>query len=265
MMTKIPVAGNVWLVIHYMLGFQRLGCDVYYVEAHGRTPSMLMERKDDDGPAMAAAFIDRVMRRFDFQEYWAFQTLHNDGRCFGLSAQSLQDLYDRADLIINLHGATPPLAEHVRTGRLIFLETDPVELEIELYNQDEKAVDFLQSHTMYFTWGENYGASDCKVPLAERFSFHPTRAPVLCDLWKNGSPCGGATFTTIGNWRQQWRDVKFQGEVYRWSKHHEYLKFIDLPMRVEQTFELALGSYTDEDEQLLREHRWQIRPAMDFS
>ena len=62
MMTKIPVAGVVWQTVHYLVGFQRLGFDPYYVEAHARTPGMLMRDEADDSGALAAAFIDDVMR-----------------------------------------------------------------------------------------------------------------------------------------------------------------------------------------------------------
>ena len=51
MMTRIPVAGVVWRTVHYLLGLQRLGYEVYYVETHARTPAMLMEREEDDGSA----------------------------------------------------------------------------------------------------------------------------------------------------------------------------------------------------------------------
>ncbi len=56
-MSRLPVAGIVWQTVHYLLGFQRLGYDVYYVEAHACTPKMLMQREDDDGSGRAAAFI----------------------------------------------------------------------------------------------------------------------------------------------------------------------------------------------------------------
>src|SRR5437763_4278938 len=105
MMTKMPVAGVVWQTVHYLVGFQRLGYDVYYVEAHARTPSMLMEHDDDDSSALAAAFIDRVMRRFGFADKWAFHALHDDGRCFGMTHAQLQELYRSAELLINYHGA----------------------------------------------------------------------------------------------------------------------------------------------------------------
>ena len=45
MMTKMPVAGVVWQTVHYLVGLQRLGYDVYYVEAHARTPSMFMQQR----------------------------------------------------------------------------------------------------------------------------------------------------------------------------------------------------------------------------
>src|SRR5262249_49503019 len=128
MMSKIPVAGAGWGTMQYLVGFQRLGYDVYYVGAHARTPSLLMETQDDDRSAMAVAFIDRVMRRFDLGGNWAFHALHADGRCYGMTELQLRQLYDSAALIINYHGGTVPLPEHSATGRLIYLETDPVEL-----------------------------------------------------------------------------------------------------------------------------------------
>jgi hypothetical protein len=147
---------------------------------------------------------------------------------------------------------------------VILLGALPVEFEIALHNHTRDAIDFVAPHCAFFTWGENYGSPDCKVPLPQDFAFHPTRAPVIMDLWI-AAESGGNTFTTIGNWRQQWREVTFQGEVYTWSKHFEFLKFIDLPRRSEQPFELALGSYNAEDQGLLERNGWQVRPAADVS
>ena len=89
MMTKMPVAGIVWLTVPYLVGLRRLGYDVYYVEAHARTPSMLMTSPDDDGAALAAGFVERIMRRFSFEHRWAYHALHSDGRVYGLSEPAL--------------------------------------------------------------------------------------------------------------------------------------------------------------------------------
>jgi hypothetical protein len=266
MMTRIPVAGNVWLVAQYLVGFRRLGYDVYYVEANGRIPCMFMDAPDDDGSGKAAAFLDAVMRRFDLGDRWAFHALHDDGRCYGMSEAQLKDLYASADLIINLHGGTVPLPEHSATGRLVYLETDPVKLEVELYKNVRSAVELLEPHVAFFTWGENYGSGDCRVPLSPRFQFRPTRPPVVPDFWLgagNGGP--RKAFTTVGNWRQDTRDVDLDGETYRWSKHHEFLKFIDAPGRTGGTFELALSRYTDDDCRLLESHGWRVRDGLAVS
>lgn len=265
MMSKMPVAGNMWLVVQYLVGFQRLGYDVYYVEAHGCTPRELMRHEGDDGWANAASFIDRVMRRFDLGDRWAYHAVHDGGRVYGMSESELHDLYLSAELIINLHGGTEPLPEHSATDRLVYLGTDPVEVELELYHGVQKTIDFLAPHCAFFTWGLNYGNPDCRLPYAERFHFRPSPPPVVIDFWQPNLLPDGPAFTTIGNWRQLHREVQFQGQTYYWSKHHEYLKFLDVPGRTGQAFELALSSYEEPDRKLLNSHGWSVRHALDFS
>ena len=271
MMTKMPVAGVIWQTMHYLIGFERLGYEAYYVEAHARTPSMFMQKEEDDGSGRAAAFIDGVMRRFGLNDRWALHALHDDGRCYGMSESRLSELYRSAALIINLHGGTVPREEHYQTGRLVYLETDPVELQIELFNEIRESVEFLEPHCAFFTFGENYGRPGCPLPVSERFRFKPTRQPVVCDFWELFTPPGPAgngvprPFTTIGNWQQPWRRVTFQGQIYHWSKHFEFLKFLNLPRRSSQSFELALSSYEPADQHLLESQGWRVVSALDFS
>ena len=265
MMSRHPVAGVVWQTVHYLVGLARLGYEVYYVEAHAANPSMFCRSRKDDGSAGAAAFIDSVMRRFDLGDRWAFQALHSDGHCYGMSEGRLRQLYGAADLLINLHGATKPLSGHYESGRLIYLETDPVTLQIELYDNLQTTIDFLEPHCAFFTFGENYGRPDCKLPVSERFHFRPTRQPVVIDFWQPHGNGAGQRFTTIGNWHQQWRDVKFQGEVYQWSKRYEFLKFVELPARTRQAFELALSRCNEGDRHMLEAKGWLVRDALSFS
>src|SRR5262245_59094712 len=266
MMTRIPVAGAVWGTVQYLLGFQRLGYDVYYVEAHARTPSMLMEQTDkDDGSAKAVAFLDKVLRRFDLGNQWAYHALQSSGHCYGMSEGQLKELYRSAALLVNMHGGTEPLPEHSATGRLVYLETDPVALQIELYDNLPQTIEFLAPHCAFFTFTENYRNPDCGLPVSELFHFKPTRQPVVIDFWTSAAAGRADTFTTIGNWQQPWREVVFKGEVYHWSKHYEFLKFLDLPARTQRAFELALSSYEEDDRRLLESKGWRVRHALDFS
>src|SRR5688572_24397556 len=263
MMTRIPVAGVVWQTIHYLLGFERLGYKAYYVEAHARTPAMLMKREEEDSSAKAAAFISGVMRRFGMADRWAYHGLHYDNRCYGLSEAELGRLYDSALMMVNLHGGTEPRAELYATDRLVYLETDPVQLQTELHEGVQYTLDFLEPHCAFFTYAENYRNPDCGLPVQDRFPMHPTRQPVIMDFWQ-GRPRTREELTTVGNWNQPYRDVILDGERYSWSKHNEFLKFIDLPRQTPQPFELALSSYDPAVQEMLEGHGWQVRRALSF-
>ena len=184
-----------------------------------------------------------------------------------MSDTQLRALFADADFIINLHGGTVPLPEHTATGRLVYVETDPVQLQIELHDGVKETEEFLSAHCAFFTFGENIGNPDCELPSPKQFKFLPTRQPVVCDMWdeKFCAPTGGERLTTIGNWAQHWRPVQFRGHTYTWSKHFEFLKFIGLPSRTKQPLELALSSYTEEDKAMLEGHGWHVRHGLDVS
>jgi len=265
MMSKMPVGGVVWQTLHYLVGLERLGYEVYYVEAHARTPSMFMDRPENDGSRHAAALIDRVLGRVGLGDRWAFQALHADGACFGMSEHRIGDLYDSAALIINLHGGTMPRPEHAATGRLVYLETDPVQVQAEIAEQRPEALEFLDAHVAWFTFGESYGTPACGLATSERYPFQPTRQPVVLDFWKDGQRPSPSIFATVGNWRQHWRQVSVGGEVYHWSKDLEWERFLELPRLTGQAFELALSSYTPADEELLHAAGWHVVAALPFT
>jgi GT2 family glycosyltransferase len=259
MMTQHPVPGVIWQTIHYLLGFQRLGYEVYYADAHFRAPHVF-----HDSTAHAVAFLDRVMRRFGLGGHWAYHALHEDGACYGTSIERLRRLYREAELVINLHAATMPLPEHYAGGRLVCLETDPGEVQVELSNNDQNAIEFLKPHIAFFTFAENYGRHGCGLPQTKLFEFRPTRQPVLLDLWERGTERAGSGFRTVANWRQTGRDLVFRGQPYTWSKHHEFLKFLELPHLTGQPFEPALAKIDKPDKALLERHGWQICDALGF-
>jgi hypothetical protein len=252
MMSRHPVAGMIWITVQHLIGFQRLGYEVYYVEPQGDS----MER---------AAWVERVLTRFDLEKNWAYRALHGDRRCYGMSETMLGDLYQSACWIFNLHGATKPTDELSRTGRLVYIGTDPVEIEMSLWDGEAWASEFLARHCAFFTWGENLGKPDCRVPVPRDFDFKPTRQPSVLDLWDPGGRPAGDAFTTIGNWKQPYREVQFEGETYHWSKHNEFMKLVDLPIHTSQPFELALSSIDDDDRRMLVEKGWRVTDAGRFS
>ena len=262
MMAKMPVPGVLWQTVHYLQGLQRLGFEPFYVEANGRTPSMLMERNTDDGSGRAAALISRVMETYGMAGQWAYQALHDDGRCYGLSEGELRRLYRDAAVIINLHGGTEPREEFGE--RLVYLETDPVQLQIELHDGVASTYEFLSAHSAFFTFAENLGRPGCELPVCDSFEFLPTRQPVVLDHWAGAHHANESVFTTVGNWHQGWRTVRYRGESFGWSKDQEWSKFLNLPARTGQEFELALSGFRRQHREQLEAKGWRVRPALDF-
>ncbi len=265
MLTTMPVGGVIWQTAHYLVGLKRLGFDVYYAEDHGMHPAMFTNEQDLDGSEKAAAFVARTLERFDFGSRWSYHAWHGNGSYYGVGQTAIKRAFRDSAAVINLHGGTVPRPEHRTAGAFIYVETDPVAPEIELHNGLAATRDFMDAHTAHFTFGENLGAADCKVPLPPgRYKFLPTRQPVITQWWQNiAAP--GERFTTIANWRQPRRQMAFGGEIYHWSKHHEFLKFIDLPQRTAQEFELALSSYEPTDQTMLEAQGWKVQRALEFS
>ena len=67
-------------------------------------------------------------------------------------------------MLVNLHGGTEPRPELYATDRLVYLETDPVQLQVELHDGVQATLDFLEPHCAFFTFAENYGNPDCGLP-----------------------------------------------------------------------------------------------------
>ncbi|MCA1667961.1 MAG: hypothetical protein LC793_11340, partial [Thermomicrobia bacterium] len=258
MMGQAPFAGVAWQVLQYVEGFRRLGHDVYYVEDTGGWPYDPDQNMVTDDCRYTVAYIARTMAWCGLSDHWAYRA--PGGALSGLSDAQLAGLLARADALINLTGSTVLRDEHQRVPVRIYLETDPVLPQIEIANGHQYTIDLLSAHTHHFTYGENFGAPDCGVPIG-RFVYRPTRPPVVLDWWATETrrPAAPQTpFTTITNWKQTGKDVEWNGETYTWSKHHEFLKFIDLPHRTGEPFELALSNADTEAINLLKTKGWGV-------
>jgi len=236
---QYPVAGVAWQAIHYLIGLERLGFEVYYVEDSGAAPYDPRSGGRTDDCTYACQYIADMMRRIGLPDRWAYLDMAR-GQTHGPSGARLADLYRDAAVLVNLCGATAPRAEHRQGGRLLYIETDPVFEQIRIAEGDQTSLDFLASHDVLFTYGENLGAADSPVPL-ERFAWRKTRPPVVPDLWAGPDEPATPFFTSIATWENKGKDIAFRGETYRWSKHVNFLRFLDLPQHTPARLRLAMN------------------------
>jgi len=260
MVGPTPFAGLAWQVLHYVEGFRRLGYDVYYVEDTGDWPYDPEQNAITSDCRYIVQFISRLMNWCGLPEHWAYRSGAQGGRTFGLSESQLSNLIERSDVLVNLTGATVLHDGYLRVPVRMYLETDPVLPQIEVAQGRQFTIDLLSAHTHYFTFGERLGAPDCGVPPT-RFPYHPTRQAVILEWW-DSPVLAPLPFTTVASWKQTAKDIEWNGDTYHWSKHYEFLKFIDLPRRTQQPLELALSCGDAEALQVLNSHGWRVIDAL---
>lgn len=258
-----PLAGVTFQFLHYLLGLRRLGWDVYYVEDSAR---MIYDAATQDYTYDWAATgnVERlgpVLDAHGFAGKWAARC-HYDNRIWGLSAAQLAQLYREADAFLNVTGGQEILDEHQRIPRKIYIETDPVKTEILVAQGDANMIATLDAHDTHFTYGENFGAPDCGVPLV-RYRWLPTRQPVALDLWPWDDAPGHA-YTTVATWDNQANGIEWQGQHYGWSKRAEFLKLLELPTRRAGPFEVATG-VPAEDRARFEAHGWRLVDSLAVS
>jgi len=260
-----PYAGMAWMHMQIVAGLRRLGHDVYYFETTSSWPYDPTRRTRVRDSSYSVPYLARVAESFGIGDRWAYRRSYGDKTWFGMDRVRAEELLAQADAVLNVAGATRLAEEDLKVGRLVYFGTDPVYHEIAYANGDEDVRTLVDEHHEFVTYGENVGAPDCPVPVFERLRAK-TRQPVLLDAWEGGFASDGA-FTTVCNWRQDGHDIQYGGETYYWSKHHEFLKFIDLPRRVGQPVEVATGleNLDPEVRRMLGCHGWRLVDAHAFT
>ena len=260
-----PYAGMAWMHMQIVAGLRRLGHDVYYFETTSSWPYDPIRRTRVCDSSYSGPYLARVADSFGIGDRWAYRRSYGDKTWFGMDRLRAEELLAQADAVLNVAGATRLAEEDLKVGRLVYFGTDPVYHEIAYANGDRDVQALVDEHHEFVTYGENLGAADCPVPVFEKLRAK-TRQPVLLDAWLSEVPADGV-FTTVCNWKHDGHDIEYQGETYYWSKHYEFLKFIDLPKRIGQPVELAMGLENLDLNvvRMLTSHGWRLVDAHDFT
>lgn len=240
-MGSCPIAGVVWQHIHYIVGLQRLGHEVYYIEDSARIPYNPETFEVGEDFTHAASVLTRLAREHGFEGRWAFRARFlPDHPTAGLDGATIDRLYREADAILNVCGSQELNDELLASDRILYVESDPAVEQIKVDKGIADTIDYLERHRALFTFGENVGTEHFPVPVHGR-NWFPTRQPVVTDLWKtDGPPASDAVFTTVANWSTSGKkDIEWRRETYLWSKSLEFLKFVDAPRCTGETFEIA--------------------------
>jgi len=254
-----PISGVIWQHLHYIIGLQRLGHEVYYIEDSARIPYNPVTWQVSEDYTYAAGMLNRFAALYDFKGRWSYCARYLPGHpCAGLSKKQVSQLYRDADAILNVCGSQEFNEDLLQSDRILYVESDPgvEQIKIDTNGSDTKA--YLAKHRALFTFGENVGGPDFPVPLHGQRWF-PTRQPVVTDLWKTSAPPSGTSFSTVANWNTSGKkDITWRGDTYLWSKSLEFLKFSDAPRCAGEAFELATDIRDKATHELFNRNRWKL-------
>jgi hypothetical protein len=260
-----PYGGPFWDYVQYPVGLRRLGHDVLYVEdaeLWGYDP--VAHTFVEHGGRHADWFARRI-EAFDpdMKDRWFFRDA--TGRTYGRGWEEVARFCRGADLFLHLSASCWMREEYFAARRVAFIDSDPMYTQSsvpgylagEVDDLDRARVDMLRRHDAFFTFGENVGAPDCRIPT-DLFDLRPTHQPVVRDLFENHRvPVAERrrALTTVASWEPSRTELVVEGVPYG-GKSAEFERFADLPGRSDLPMELALNG--DIPKKRLREKGWRL-------
>ncbi len=261
--------GGVFLdYFQYVLGLRRLGHDVWYIEDTGQ---WCYDPKGgtfiEDG-SRNAAYLAREITALDsdLAHRWFFRD--GTGQTYGRSWKDVVQFCREADLFLHISASCWMREEYFAAARVAFIDSDPMYTQASvpgylagtLDDQARSRVESLRRHHVFFTYGENVGAPECRIPT-ELFKWIPTRQPIVLDLFrKNAVEVNSRrrVFTTVASWEPKETGLVVDGVAYK-GKSVEFERFIDLPSRSPLALELAMAGKAPTDRLLAK--GWKLADA----
>jgi glycosyltransferase involved in cell wall biosynthesis len=267
-----PFGGVFWDYLQYVLGFHQLGHDVLYIEDTGRwCYSPRYQTFIEDGSDNASRFAKHLHQLTDaLDNRWFYRD--GAGHEYGLSWQQVVAFCRTADLFLHISAACRMREEYWAAKCVAFIDSDPMYtqasvpayLDGSLDEESHQRIEALRRHDRCFTFGENIGRSDCRIPTG-LFDWRPTRQPILFDHFQAARvPFNDRrrVLTTVASWEPAESGPTIDGVAYT-GKSTEFRRMIDLPKRVSIPLELAIsGDYPAEQ---LNTHGWQLIDAYSVS
>jgi hypothetical protein len=260
-----PFGGVFWDYFQYVLGLRRLGHEVLYVEDTGRwvyDPVTATFREDAEHNVAVLTEAVRTVAP-SLGDRWFVRD--STGRTYGRSWHEVVAFCRSADLFLNISGSSMMREEYFAARAAVYVDSDPMYTQATVAkwtsgDRDPQVawrMGVLRRHHRFFTFAENIGAPDCRVP-SDAIQWLPTRQPIVLDCWMSARvPLASRRrmLTTIASWEPSERGPLIDGVAYH-GKSREFERFIELPARSREPLELALSGPAPVER--LRQYQWRI-------
>lgn len=259
-MVRYPLGGMMSWVLQYLVGFHRLGHDLYFVEKSGYPLSCYHPPSDQmtDDCTYGTAVVHDILDRYGLGDRWCYVDAKNTYH--GMSQAAIESVFETADVFVDMgtHGAW--MHEAAAAGTRVLIDGEPGLSQVKTQARLE-AGDAVPEYDWYFSNGRNLANGTSLAPSAGR-QWRALFHPVVTDLYAPDECRPDAPFTTVMNWQSYGR-IERDGAVYG-HKDLEFAKFMTLPTRVSPPLEVAVSGRKAPLSEL-RAHGWQVRSGHDVT
>ncbi|MBT6006118.1 MAG: hypothetical protein HOG79_10395 [Prolixibacteraceae bacterium] len=256
-----PLGGLVWHHFQYVYGLVQMGHEVLFIEdsekyASCYNPETFELTKD---PSYGLAFIKNIFSKYGLKANWTYYDFHTN-KWFGKTKNEVDRFLKETDVLLNISGVNPLRERMRKIPKKVFIDTDPVFTQIRHLTEPD-ALNLAQQHNVFFTFGENFGKSNCSIP-DDGMEWKHTRQPVVLDFWENENIKNNGIWTTVMQW-DSYKVREWENQQYG-MKSKSFNLFADLPKLVPEKFELAIGSESAPKEKL-KELGWGIANPLEVT
>jgi len=254
-MVRYPLGGMMSWVLQYLVGFARLGHDVWFVEKADYPNACFDPERgvSSDEATFGLRAVDRVLSDVGLGGRWCF--VDPAGRYHGASQRSIEAVLGSADVFVEMAPRACWFEEAAGAGARVLIDGDPGFRQMWMADAEASGQpDNLYDH--YFTTGRNVGTEASSLPTGG-LDWRPLFHPIVLDLFDGQTPrpADGA-FTTVMNWRS-YEPLRYGGKTYG-HKDTEFERFLDLPDRTCARLEIAVSG-AESDVHRLRAAGWGVR------
>jgi hypothetical protein len=249
---RYPFGGVTWCSLMYLLGLRALGHEVFYIEDTGECVYDPVQNTRATDPSYGTNYINAALEPHGLGDRWSF--VNYDGSYHGRDAAAVKQFAKDADLFINLSGGSWFWRdEYARIPSKIFIDSDPAFTQLAIAKAEPWYVAFFRRFDRLFTFGANIGTPASPIPTGD-FTWHKTWQPITLSDWRTDVKPRDR-FTTVMTWQiESFTDVGG-------NKDQEFVRFIELPSRTPQRFQLAING----PQKLLQQYGWGTVAAMAVS
>ncbi|MBX7158651.1 MAG: hypothetical protein K1X66_09735 [Verrucomicrobiae bacterium] len=253
----VSAAGNTWAFLNWVLGFREAGWEVWMVEEID--PDRCIDENWKPTPYETSVnrhYWETICNEFGLADRATLLRVGQENRC-----ELAKKFAREANLFLNISGHFKNRTLAMPQAKRIYLDLDPAFTQIwsEVYGSNMN----FEGHDIFFSVGTRLGQEGVRAPTCG-ISWHPTFPPVVLRYWPYESQSAFAKFSTIAHW-QGYPWCEWQGAWYK-GKNDEFIRWVDLPRKVETSFEIATDIEAYAEELLpFCEAGWQLKNAKEIS